>query len=84
MAILADQIRTYVIRAVIEPARAQGMSLVRVCAGDVHAGMDLENRFPAVCGALDAEKFLPLARVRLVERVGPKQGSRAEWVFALK
>lgn len=79
----ADQIRKYVLDQIIEPARRQSRSLVQVHAAEVHAAMKLENRFPAVCSALDADKFLGEARVTLVRRSGPKHGSTAEWVFGL-
>ena len=79
--ILADQIRNYVRNALIEPARQRGQITARVKAGEVHAALGLKNRMPAVCSALDADKFLQDAGVILVSREGPKQGSSAEWVF---
>jgi hypothetical protein len=81
--ILADRIRRYVRDEIILPSRQKGLSSVLVRAGDVHESLDLQNRMPAVCAALDAEKFQDYAQVRLVERRGPRQGSTAEWVFAL-
>lgn len=80
---LADQIRQYVRVQLIEPARVAGRRQVKVRAGDVHAALDLENRMPAVCGALDAGRFSDEARVTLVRRSGPKQGANAEWIFGL-
>jgi hypothetical protein len=74
---LADLIRDYVMYAIIVPARNAGQSQVTVRAGDVHEAMHLENRMPAVCGALDAEKFLDLAQVYLIARSGPRQGANA-------
>lgn len=84
MTILSDQIRQYVYAEIIEPERRQGQGVVRVRAGDIHAALELKDRMPAVCSALDAEKFLEYAQVRLTQRDGPKQGSNAEWVFALR
>ncbi len=81
---LTDQIREYVHDEIIAPARRQGLASVQVRAGDVHAALGLENRMPAVCGALDAEKFLEYAGVRLEERRGPAQGSSVEWKFILE
>lgn len=82
--ILADRIRKYVVDEIIQPARQKGQSSVHVRAGEVHAALGLENRMPAVCSSLDADKFLSFAKVHLVSRSGPYQGSTAEWVFALR
>jgi hypothetical protein len=79
----ADEIRRYVLTEIIEPTRRAGQRTVRVRAGDVHDAMGLVNRVPAVCGALDTEKFQDLAGVTLVERTGPSQGHTVEWVFRL-
>lgn len=81
--ILAVRIREFVLDEVIESARAQGRATVAVRAGDVHAALGLQDRHPAVCGALDAHKFLDFARVTLVRRTGPRQSSTVEWVFTL-
>jgi 5-methylcytosine-specific restriction enzyme B len=80
---LADLVREYVLYDTIVPARRAGRIEVTVRAGDVHAAMHLKDRMPAVCGALDAEKFLDLAQVNLVARSGPHQGANAQWVFRL-
>jgi hypothetical protein len=79
--ILADQIRQYVLHNLITPARVAGHKQVTVRAGDVHQAMGLADRMPAVCGALDAHKFLSYASVQLISRTGPRQGANAEWVF---
>lgn len=81
--ILADQIRQFVLEKYINPARNQGHLTVTVVAGKIHTGLGLENRMPAVCSALDADKFLSFAHIRLVSRSGPHQGSTATWVFEL-
>ncbi|MCB0137834.1 MAG: hypothetical protein KDD75_22205 [Caldilineaceae bacterium] len=80
---LADRIRAYVVAAIIDPARAAGRTTVTVRAGDIHAALDLENRLPAVCGALDAHKFYVESGVALTQRRGPKFGATAEWIFGL-
>ena len=81
--ILADRIRQHVRDEIIQPARLSGLSTVHVCARDVHQALGLHNRLPAVCAALDADKFLDYAQVNLVERSGPMQGSTAEWIFTI-
>jgi 5-methylcytosine-specific restriction protein B len=80
----ADQIHRYVLKTYIEPARQRGESSVRVRASEVHAGLGLKSRFPAVCSALDGNKFLEQAKVTLVQRSGPLQSSTVEWVFNIK
>lgn len=81
--ILADQIRQHVIDEIIAQAREAGRTEVRVRAGDVHQAMGLNNRMPAVCGALDAVKFYDQANIVLKQRSGPHQGANAVWVFSL-
>jgi len=81
--ILADQIREYVISQIIVPARNEGRSFVTIRSGDVHAAMNLNNRMPAVCGAIGSNKFLQESGTKLVSRKGPNQGSTVEWVFEI-
>ena len=81
---LAEQIREYVSRAFIEPARKSGRTEVEIVAGDVHRDMRLENRMPAVCGALDARKFQDEYRVVLGRRSGPKFGATSSWRFSIE
>jgi hypothetical protein len=58
MVTLADEIREYVLAALIKPARRRRENTVTFTALDVHRGMGLhENRMPAICEALDAPKF---------------------------
>lgn len=80
----ADEIRSYVNRTFIEPARNSGKTSVQVVSGDVHKDMGLENRMPAVCSALDARKFEEEYRVVTSNRVGPRQSSTVCWLFAIK
>ena len=77
----ADQIRTYVMLNYIAPARHNNRYYVIVQSGDVHKGLNLAANYPNVCQALDGQIFLKQAKVRLVERSGPKQSSTVEWVF---
>jgi antitoxin HicB len=77
----ADDIRAYVARHYVEPARRTGQRTVRVQAGEVVRELGLEGRCPNVCGALDARKFRDSYPVRLVSRTGPRQGHSAAWEF---
>lgn len=79
----ADEIREYVNRVYIEPARRLGRREIVVRAGDVHTEMGFEDRHPAICGALDAHKFEEIYRVCRISRDGPKQSSSAKWKFKI-
>ena len=79
----ANEVREYVLKEFIEPARKQGKNTVSFTSSDVHKGMNLVQRYPLVCSAIDADKFLDYAKVNLVKREGPKQSSTAKWMFGL-
>jgi 5-methylcytosine-specific restriction enzyme B len=80
---LADQIRHYVYEEYIQPARVHGKFTVDLRARDIHKEMELHNRMPSVCEALDTEKFRELSKVQLHERLGPQNGSNVRWTFRL-
>ena len=80
---LADRIRQHVITHDIVPAREAGQGEVSVRAGAVHGEMGLQDRMPAVCGALDTQVFLDLAGVAMKERSGPPQGATTRFVFQI-
>jgi len=42
------------------------------------------NRMPAICSALEAQKFQEQYRVILSSRSGPKQSSTAKWRFSFQ
>jgi len=79
----AEDIRNLVIEKYINPARNKGYSSVKVIASEVHSAVGLDNRFPAVCSAMDTNKFLIKANVTLIDRTGVHQGSNIEWTFKL-
>lgn len=68
---LADDVRAYCIKEIIEPARARGASEVAIRAGDVHRAMGYTNRLPLVCSALGAAVFEQRARVQRTGVDGP-------------
>ena len=79
--ILADRIRQYALEKYVEPARRNGRSEVTIRAGDVHNDMELVDRMPAVCDAINATKFPVLARLELLKRTGPRQGANAVFTY---
>ena len=82
--VTAEDIREFVDVAYFKPARRGAKRQVTVVALDVHNDMKLENRMPAVCGALDAKLVSTRYRVSLVKRSGPRQSSTATWIFEVK
>jgi 5-methylcytosine-specific restriction protein B len=80
---LADDIRAFVIRVYIEPARRTGERIVPIRAGDVHREMGLKSRMPAVAGAIGAKKFEDLAKVKLISREGPHMGANLIFFFKI-
>jgi 5-methylcytosine-specific restriction protein B len=81
---LSDEIRRYVRSTYITPARMMGERRVSFTAGEIHHGMGLKDRMPAVCSAIDAGKFSEFAKVKLVSRKGKKQTSTVRWTFDIK
>ena len=79
----ADEVREYALVALIKPARRRGEKTLTFTSSDIHDGMGIKSRFPLVCSAIDAEKFLEYASVVLTRRDGPKQSSTVRWVFDL-
>lgn len=75
-----EEIRQYVLHEIIEPAREKGDSSVTIRATDIAHGLDLRNRYPVICNALD-RKFEQYAHVRLLERNGKPQSSAVTWTF---
>jgi len=80
---LAEEIRQFAGDRYIVPARKEGGDLVEIRAGDVHKAMNLNNRMPAVCGALDTKLFRDFFNVELVSRKGPHQGANALFEFKI-
>ena len=68
----------------IQEARQKGEKKISFTALEIHKGMGLNQRFPLVCSAIDADKFLDYASVILIKREGPKQSTTARWTFDLR
>lgn len=79
----ADEVREYALITFIKPARRRGDKTVSFTSADVHKGMGLKERFPLVCSAIDADKFLDYANVTLAQRDGPRQSSTVRWTFEI-
>lgn len=79
----AEEVRRYALKK-IQEARQKREKTVSFTALEIHKGMGLTQRFPLVCSAIDADKFLDYASVILIRSEGPKQSSTARWTFDLK
>ena len=79
----AESIRRYVLVHHVKPARATGIVELTIRAGDVCRGMRLHDRTPNVCSVLGSRKFLEMARLRLLDRVGPQQSTTTTFHYAL-
>ena len=79
--ILADEIREYAFVCYIKPARRKSQDTINLSARVIHDGMGLQNHFPAVCEAIDTDKFLKYAGVTVASRSGPNQSTTVKWVF---
>ncbi len=82
----AEQVRAFALRKYIEPGRRRQDSIVRVPVSDVHRSLGFNNRFPLVCNALRAHKFLTANNLILENQEGPpsRQGARVVLIYRLK
>jgi hypothetical protein len=80
---LAERIRRFAFENFVAPMGDASGGQFRIRAGDVHRGMRLSGRMPAVCGALDSMIFRREYGLELVRRTGPVQGANVEFVFQL-
>ena len=79
----ADEVRRYALKK-IQEARQKGDKTISFTALEIHKGLGLNQRFPLVCSAIDADKFLDYASVILIKREGPKQSTTVRWTFDLR
>ncbi len=79
----ANEVRKYAL-GMIQAARQRGERTISFSALDISKGLGLKQRFPLICSAIDADKFLDYASVILIKREGPKQSTTVRWVFDLR
>jgi hypothetical protein len=66
------------------PARRSGRNEVRVGVGDVARALRLKQRFPAICDALAAKKFLSEAKIELAGIEGPPSGQSSTVIYVYR
>jgi hypothetical protein len=79
----ADKIRQFALDHYVVPARATGLAVITIRAGDIHRELNLANAMPAVCSAIGSNKFEQIAQVRSVNRTGPANGANVYFEFGL-
>jgi hypothetical protein len=79
----AEKIRQFALDHYVAPARAKGLAVVTIRAGDIHREMNLVSAMPAVCSAIGSNKFEQIAQVRSITRTGPANGANVYFEFGL-
>jgi hypothetical protein len=67
----SEEVRDYVVKQYISPARNNGQESVQIRAGTVHNELHWTGRVPSVCQTLGSRKFQDEAGVELVSRSRP-------------
>jgi hypothetical protein len=70
----SELVREYAVETYVSPARRRRERTVSVNVGTVHKALQLGNRVPLVCSALESQKFLNENGLRLISKVGPPSG----------
>ena len=81
----AQDVRDFVRKQYIEPARRKGQKRVRIVAGDVHRALNMQNRVPNVCTALTSKILLRENHLVIEEKEGPPSGlgTRMTYIYRL-
>lgn len=78
-----DEIREFIYKRYIAPARKNGLRRITIVSGDVSNALELKNRMPQICGAIGATKFQTKYGLKLNSRTGPQAGSTVTWIFSI-
>jgi hypothetical protein len=79
----AAEVREYLLKNYIEPARAAKAASVQIRAGDIHKALNFHARLPLVCSALTAVSFRRAYNLRLLKVDGPGQSTTTTFTFGL-
>ena len=79
----ADKIREYCRDTKIIPAREKGKTIVKIRAGDIRNELNLYNRMPNICSALQSLKFENFANVKRLSIEGPGSGMNCVMTFEI-
>jgi hypothetical protein len=75
---LTEEIREFICKNYIQPAREKGKSRITIRAGDIHSAMRLFSRMPAVCSAL-SKKIEQMCGVKIIDIKAPPSGQGANF-----
>ena len=78
----ADQIRDFVQKHYIEPARQREEKTITIRAGDIDKRMRL-GRIPNMNQVLGGMKLQDICRVKLIDIRGPYQSTTTEYAFEI-
>ena len=82
--ILADEIREFVFKEFIEPARKQSKKTVQIRARDICKKMNLpSNRMAAICSVIGTEKFEKQYNIKRIRLEGPIHAANARFTFCI-
>ena len=79
----SDKVRMYCNDTIIIPARTKGEKRVRIRAGDIQDQMNIKNRTPIICSALQTLKFEKFANVKRISIEGPGAGTNCIMTFGI-
>ena len=79
----SEEVRKYVIKHYISPARLNGEDTVQVRSGNVHNELHWTGRVPSVCEALGSRKFQREAGVELMDRSRPGPSTTVVFTYRL-
>jgi hypothetical protein len=79
----AAEVREYLLKNYIEPARAAKAASVQIRAGDIHKALNFHARLPLVCSALTAVSFRRAYNLHLLKVDGPGQSMTTTFTFGL-
>ena len=77
----ADEIRKHLMERYVRDFRNSDEDTLSIRAGDVVRDMSLHGRTPNVCSVLGGQKFLTLAGLEIVDRIGPAQSTTTTYFY---
>lgn len=80
----ADQIRAFLLKTYIEPARGRGETSLTLRSGTVQEAMGLREAWTNICSVLSGAKLQALAGVRLLRTAGPPASTTTTFTFDLE
>ena len=80
----ADEIREFVYKNYIEPARSKGCGDIYIRLGDVRQGMRLANPLQSVRSALSTQIFQSQAGVDLLTPIDHRADAATIWHFQVR